>query len=248
MMMTKFLRLTFFIILPFQLLAQEKFVYSGTITYERKINVYRQTDGIGDESWIKTILPTLPNFYTNNFVMKFNNDESIYQPEGELPAINLPYLIGPAKENVIITNFKTHTQTGYKTVFEKNFQVQDSLGYTAWRITDEKRTIAGMECRKAVTIICDSVYVVAFYAEEIPVSGGPESFKGLPGMILGLAIPRLHTTWFATGIVLKDPVANDFVVKKKGQKTNSEKLFAEVKSSLKEWTNFGERNIWWILL
>jgi GLPGLI family protein len=32
-----------------------------------------------------------------------------------------------------------------------------------WRITDETRTIAGFECKKAVTKICDSVYVVAFY-------------------------------------------------------------------------------------
>lgn len=248
MTLMKTLRLLIFFTLPLQLFAQEQFVYSGTVTYERKINVYRQTDGIGDESWLNAILPTLPNFYTNNFVMKFNNDESIYQPAGELPAISMSYLIGPAKENVIITNFKNHTQTGYKAVFEKTFRVEDSLKYTAWRITDEKRTIAGMECRKAVTIICDSVYVVAFYAEEIPVSGGPESFNGLPGMILGLAIPRLHTTWFATGIVLKEPVASDFIVKKRAEKTNSEKLFAQVKSSMKDWGKFGNRNIWWILL
>jgi GLPGLI family protein len=248
MTMTKFLRLLILITLPSQLFAQEKFVYAGTITYERKINVYRQTDGIGDESWVKTILPTLPNFYTNNFVMKFNNDESIYQPEDELPTINMPFLIGPAKENVIVTDFKKRAQTGYKTVFEKKFQIDDSLGYTAWRITDEKRTIAGMECRKAVTIICDSVYVVAFYAEEIPVSGGPESFTGLPGMILGLAIPRLHTTWFATSIVLKDPVASDFAVKTRSQKTSRDKLFDILKSSMKDWGAFGNRNIWWILL
>jgi GLPGLI family protein len=248
MTMTKFLRLFIFIVLPLHVFAQEKFVFSGTINYERRINVYRQTDGMGDESWVKTILPTLPNFHTSSFAMKFNNDESIYAPAGEIPALNLPYIIGPAKENVIVTNFKNHTQTGYKTIFEKKFQVEDSLKYTAWRITDEKRTIAGMECRKAVTIICDSVYVVAFYAEEIPVSGGPESFTGLPGMILGLAVPRLHTTWFATGIVLKDPVTADFTVKSRAQKISSEKLFDNVKSTMKEWGNSGERNIWWILL
>lgn len=247
-MMAKLLYILIIFSLPWQLPAQETFIYSGSITYERKINVYRQTDGIGDESWVKTILPTLPNFHNSNFVMKFNNDESIYAPVGDMPRLSIPTIIGPAKENVIVTNFKNHTHTGYKTVFEKKFQVEDSLKYIAWRITDEKRTIAGMECRKAVTIICDSVYVVAFYAEEIPVSGGPESFTGLPGMILGLAVPRLHTTWFATNIVLKEPVPADFGVKIRAQKISSDKLFATVKSSMKDWGKSGERNIWWILL
>jgi GLPGLI family protein len=46
----------------------------------------------------------------------------------------------------------------------------------------------------------DSIYVVAFYTDQIPVSGGPESFTGLPGMILGIALPYEHITWFATKI------------------------------------------------
>ena len=31
------------------------------------------------------------------------------------------------------------------------------------------------------------INVVAFYKDDIPVSGGPESFNGLPGMILQVA-------------------------------------------------------------
>jgi GLPGLI family protein len=46
----------------------------------------------------------------------------------------------------------------------------------------------------------DSIYVVAFYTDQIPVSGGPESFTGLPGMILGVALPYEHITWFATKV------------------------------------------------
>ncbi len=64
----------------------------------------------------------------------------------------------------------------------------------------EIRQIAGYECRKALTIINDSVYVVAFYTDKILLKGGPEGFNGLPGMIMGMAIPRLQTTWFATKV------------------------------------------------
>ena len=62
--------------------------------------------------------------------------------------------------------------------------------------------IAGFNCRKAVTKIFDSVYVFAFYTDEIIISGGPCSINGLPGMILGVTIPRLYTSWIATKVML----------------------------------------------
>jgi hypothetical protein len=55
-----------------------------------------------------------------------------------------------------------------------------------------------------VARIFDSVVVIAFYTDEIIPTSGPESFGGLPGMILGLAIPRLHTTWYATKLEVMD--------------------------------------------
>ena len=86
-----------------------------------------------------------------------------------------------------------------------------------WRITGERRTIAGFECHKAVGRIMDSVYVVAFYTDQIVTNGGPESFNGLPGMILGLAIPRINTTWFATKIEAIEISPLDIAAPKKGK-------------------------------
>lgn len=85
---------------------------------------------------------------------------------------------------------------------ETSYVFQDSLPSLKWKIQNETRKIAGWECRKALTVIHDSVYVVAFYCPEIIPQGGPELFTGLPGMILGLAIPRERKTWFATKIEL----------------------------------------------
>ena len=39
--------------------------------------------------------------------------------------------------------------------------------------------------------------MIAWYADDILTKGGPESFNGLPGMILGVAIPHEHITIFA---------------------------------------------------
>jgi len=55
----------------------------------------------------------------------------------------------------------------------------------------------------------DSTYVIAFYANEIPVDGGPESINGLPGLILGLVVPSQHVSYFATKVEFNDGVVID---------------------------------------
>jgi GLPGLI family protein len=66
---------------------------------------------------------------------------------------------------------------------------------------------------------------VAFYSPEIIPQSGPEFFSGLPGMILGLAIPRYYTTWFATKIEIANIDESKIVppvVKKSKQYTKRE--------------------------
>lgn len=229
--------------------AQQRFINEGSIEFERRINIHRQvTEEEGDSEWFKNIVKTLPQFHSSLFTLQFSGNQAIYKISGDLAPIPMPWLMGPAKENTVFTNFDKHIRKSYKTVFESNFVISDSLNNVLWRITEEKRTIAGMDCRKAVGIICDSVYVTAFYTDEIPVSGGPESFEGLPGMILGLAIPRLHTTWFATRVQLTKPLDKDFVIPSRGSKTDRAKLTSTLQSSLKDWGKYGSKNIWWVML
>ncbi|MBL7698212.1 MAG: GLPGLI family protein [Chitinophagaceae bacterium] len=237
------------VIAPMLLKAQQKFIYEGTIEYERRINLHRQVSEDDERSdWFKNLVKTMPPFHSSLFTLQFRENQTMYKIAGELPSIPMPWLMGPAKENTVFTSFNNHTRTSYKSVFETKFLVSDSLNNVEWKISDEKRTIAGLECRKAVGRICDSVYVVAFYTDEIPVSGGPESFEGLPGMILGLAIPRLHTTWFATKVQLVKPSDKDFSMTTKGTKTDRTKLNATLQASLKDWGKDAVRYIWWVML
>jgi GLPGLI family protein len=92
-----------------------------------------------------------------------------------------------------------------KDVFGTSFSLVDSLSNIEWKISNENRIISGYNCRKAVGKILDSVYVFVFYTDEIAISGGPCSIHGLPGMILGMTIPRLYTSWIATSIKLTKP-------------------------------------------
>ena len=81
----------------------------------------------------------------------------------------------------------------------------------------------------------DSVYVIAFYTDQITTNGGPESFNGLPGMILGVAIPRINTTWFATKLELVEVKPQDLAAPLKGKKVDQAGLLKQLQGSMKEW-------------
>ena len=248
-------KIAIYILIAFSALisqAQAKFVQAGKIEYERKINVHRQFDGRGDDSeWIKEYLSKLQKFHTTYFDLYFEGNKTSYKPGRETDdskkTQNL-WGIGPAKENVVAVDLDKKEIKSLKSVFEQTFLVSDTASQFEWKISQETRTIAGFECHKAVTKICDSVYVVAFFTQEITVSGGPESFHGLPGMILGIAIPRLYTTWYATKVELIQPAPSEFTIPTKGKKTDEKQLLLTLKTSFKEWGKDGQRYMWWTLL
>jgi GLPGLI family protein len=90
-------------------------------------------------------------------------------------------------------------------------------------------------------MIMDSIYVVAFYTDEILTSGGPESFNGLPGMILGVALPHEHITWFATKVEAVPVTGTQVVAPVKGKKISTAALMETMKSSMKDWGKEGRQ-------
>lgn len=247
--MKKVLLLAGLVFMAGHLMAQAVFISSGVIEYERKINVHRQfeTDEESGE-FFKEFVKRQPRFNDTYFNLSFTTERAIYQPGKQTDVKVEPWLLGPAKENVVLTNFNEQRYTSRRKVFEETFIVSDSTNKIEWKISNEFRQIAGFDCRKAVGILSDSVYVVAFYAEEIPVSGGPESFGGLPGMILGLAVPRLYSTWFATRVELNNPPPVIFTVNEKGKKIRSGEMAPLLKSTFKDWGKRGDKFVWWSLL
>jgi len=226
--------------------AQQQFIVKGKIEYERKTNLHKQLDGW----WAETMKKSIPPYKTDYFDLYFAGEKTLYKPGREV--VNAPkvsdWLIGPASDNVVYNNIEEGKFSTQKAVFENTFLIQDSLRKMNWKISLDTRTIAGFECRKATTIIMDSVYVVAFYTDQIVTPGGPESFTGLPGMILGLAIPRMNVTWFATKLEMIEVKDIDNMAPKKGKKTNLSDLNKQLNSSLKDWGKEGERYIWMIMI
>lgn len=220
---------------------QPNVLISGKIEFEKKVNLYSQFND--DDSWTAEFKKRIPQFKTTYFDLSFTESKTIYQP-GRDNAENNRLWEEPSENNIVFTDLEKKMAVSQKAVFEKTFLVQDTARRIKWKITDEKRIIAGFECRRANAIIMDSLYVVAFYTDDIVTQGGPESFNGLPGMILGLAIPHEHVTWFATKFYATEPV-NEASIKPpvKGVKTTNAGLLQNLRSNLKNWGKYGERYI-----
>ena len=139
------------------------------------------------------------------------------------------------------TDYRTNNSVSQKPVFEETFLVTDSLQKIKWKITADTRNIAGFDCRKAVGIIDDSIAVFAFYTDEIMIPGGPESIHGLPGMILGVGVPRLHTTWFATKVEISNVNPSAILPEKKGKKVDRATMMKQLEKVLHEWGTYGSK-------
>ena len=234
--------------------AQSLFITKGKIEFEKKVNVWKDIDSWSDEGdgndWLQTMKKTIPQFEISYFNLLFDDTKTLYQPGRELPLDpKVPdWFRGPATDNIVFTNLDAQQSISKKTVFDNTFLIQDSSRKIDWRITGEQRTIAGFECRKAVGRIMDSVYVIAFYTDQITTNGGPESFNGLPGMILGVAIPRINTTWFATKLELVEVKPQDLTAPVKGKKVDQASLLKQLQGPMKDWGKSGQRNIWKIMI
>lgn len=176
--------------------AAQGFIYKGAITYERKIQMHKL---LSANSWFKGNLDNIPKFYSSQFQLRFNPDTTYYTKTSEDEPNSASWAVY-AKENEVISLLSANQSITKMTIWNDNYTIRDSLVSYKWKLVSETRKIAGVECRKATTIIHDSIYIIAFYAENILVSGGPEQFNGLPGMILGIVIPRLHVSYYAQKI------------------------------------------------
>lgn len=71
-----------------------------------------------------------------------------------------------------------------------------------WDITGEVDTILGLICTKATTQYGGRIYN-AWFSPEIPISDGPWTFRGLPGLILKTTDEREWYTFTATNIITR---------------------------------------------
>jgi GLPGLI family protein len=219
-----------------------KFITSGSIEFEKTANMYviinrmfDKSNGVYSYDPVEQYKKTQPQFRTLKSMLLFNNNKTLFTPLTAEAAPFVTVIETPMADqiNTVYTDLAANTGITQKTFYETTFLVKDSLRKINWKITDETREIAGYTCRRANALVLDSVYVVAFYTDKIHVSGGPESFTGLPGMILELALPHENVIWRATRVTDGGIVPADISPPKKGKPVTNKELFETLRSTWK---------------
>jgi GLPGLI family protein len=223
--------------------AQEKFFSTIKVEFEKTISVRQLMKDLqeGNNNWYEQNKDRFPVSMLSYFNFTGDTSKSIYQPGKDVPIDPRSWYRPMADKNVVYNDYQKGISISQKPVFEETFLVEDSLLKIKWKITGDVRTIAGYDCRKAVGILNDSIAIFAFYSDELLINGGPEGIQGLPGMILGMGIPRLHTTWFASKVEVFDVKMNKVTPATKGKKVTRTSMMKSLEIISKQWGTYGSK-------
>lgn len=221
---------------------QARFFSTIRVEYEKTTSVRQLEKDLGENSsWYEQNKDRYPVSWLSYFEFIGNTDKSVYKPGKEVTADPRMWWRPVADKNVVFNDYNSGKTITQKPVFEETFLLEDSLLKIKWKITSDLRTIAGYDCRKAIGILNDSIAIFAFYTDELLVNGGPEGIHGLPGMILGMGIPRLHATWFATKVEVFDVNMKNVAPATKGKKVNRIDLMTRLKKLAESWGTYGSK-------
>ena len=220
-------------IIPFistGLYAQTQVMTSGEVLFERRVNLEKRFEDTKKSFWMRGDL-TKP--MVEQFVLYFNDSSALFKPI--LPEI--------PDEREWATMRNTSYQNVESSVLEQEFSLwgtmiylKDSIKNRDWIITGSKRNIAGYDCKQAMWEANDSTRIYAWYAEELIAPFGPETFNGLPGVMLGLAIEDGGTVYFAKEVrPLSIDLEDEMPTGKKKDYYSEEELRSIVKERFGDW-------------
>lgn len=220
------------------------FPHEGTISYEKTVHVKnllrRHMNNLGDDNvfqkrYYEDMMGRVPETAVLKKTLSFRGDEVTFETVKETHPQVISNLLRSGLLDYQGTVYQHLGQGLSRSVFEmggSNIFVEDSLLNVTWKLTNEYRNIAGYDCRRANGLTLDSVYVVAFFTDQIPTSAGPGTIHGLPGMILGLAVPEQHFTIYATKVEYTPPVIKSNIAGRRDKALTRKELIAQISSSM----------------
>lgn len=248
--------LVVFIMLTFSSKAQYTyFPAEGTITYDKTVHVKNLLrrhisslkEGDFQRNFMEELMGQAPDTYVLHKKLVFADTQYSYEHIKD----DYPELIKNLMDWGVLdyqinsfTDLKSQTVTSFFDLAGTSILLQDSLVDVKWKITDEYRNIAGYDCRRANGVTLDSIFVVAFYTDQIPITAGPGGIHGLPGAILGFVVPELHYNIYATDIkVSPAPVRRELGQKKKDKPMNRRDFYKQLQSSMGQFIGEKQYNL-----
>lgn len=210
----------------------DKITYVRARMKEMMGSANMQQPGFGRRGGMGMNLDNTPESITQNFELFFDNEHTLMrtvETEEANTSQQTVRMRGGRGNTGGMARVNTRNMGNQKTIYQNlatgvseiqvtiddSYILVDTLDSITWRFTDEYRNIAGYECRRVNGSTKDSLYLIAFYTDQIPVSSGPALLHGLPGMALGLVIPEMHIHYWATSVdYTNDPIPNNWKDKK----------------------------------
>lgn len=226
-------------------IAQQKRVMTyGTIEFEKTINMFavvkKKLNGPTPDvkANLEEYLRNEPQFRVLKSTLSFNRDVTLFTPQPAPELYHWYYTPMADQLNIVYSDLDKKQSIIQKKYFDRTYLVKDTLRKIKWKMTNETREIAGFKCRRANALVLDSVYLVAFYTDEIHVPGGPEQFNGLPGMILGVVAQYENVRWFATKVTDAAVDLKMLTPPKKGKVVNNKQLYDELMKMTNSFSEF----------
>ena len=213
---SKWIVLFFMLLMSLSPMAQN-YISEGKIIFERRTNLEKRFKGQEQNRWIRNVDLSKPKI--DQFELLITDSISVFKPiESDVPDDRSWFTM----KNTTVQNFNDSSRLQEFNLMGTAVNLQDILKNRTWRMTESKREIAGYNCRQALWVANDSVRIYAWYAEELLTSSGPETFNGLPGTILGLAIEDGGVVYFAKEVKKQKVDIKDYIPKVKKKDIYSE--------------------------
>lgn len=188
------------VVIIFSITSLQSQNYSGEIAYGKSLDLKNNNDE--EKSYFyKKYEKYQSDFLALNYILKFNNKESLFYVEESFELEDGPktrYILGAGGgAGTFYVNLKDNCEIRKIDAFGGEFLVTSSISAAAnnWTLLNKKKQIGNYQCYKATT-----VYVVknskgtfnhpveAWYTTEIPIGFGPAGYGGLPGLIIELTV------------------------------------------------------------
>ena len=258
----KKIQLLFALLVGFSITAMAQ-MKEGKISYERKVNMHRSLPDPQMKSMIPEFRTDKFELIFNESASLYRSvvDDEVPDPfanaGGGGGGIRMNFRM---PTTTTYTDIAKQTQYEERAFFEKEFLIVDSLKQYKWKLSEETKTIAKQLCKKATTMITapqqmrvrisrggenntDSASnapkppketeLVVWYAENIPVSIGPDNYSGLPGVIMEMDVDNGAQVTTAVEVSAKYP-KKELIQPTKGDKMTRAQFQEQMQKLMQE--------------
>ncbi|WP_405609381.1 GLPGLI family protein [Polaribacter sp. Asnod1-A03] len=225
--------------------------FTGKAIYKtnKKSGISFGEDSKMSDTQKKEIEERMRKMNQKTFILEFDKSTSTYKQEAKL---NVPQpkkggikMFGGNSTDIYYKDVKEKRFVNKTNIMGKGFLIKDSLPSYDWQLTSETKHIGNYTCYKATiskeieknsfsfvdgtpTSVKKKVTIntTAWYTTQVPISNGPSTYYGLPGLIL--EINDGTTTMVCTEIIINPSEEIKIDEPEKGKLVNQEE-FDEIK-------------------